>query len=390
MKNRKLTVAVLAAFAIIVCAFTVTGCANNKVYYTIDELPAHVENVSAASDAGYESDGKGTYFNKGTAINITVNLEIGYRIGTLKVFANDEELELVPDNVSASNTLYSTKEKYTVEDAFTVRFSGTPEVITSSVRVTYNDARTENAAYEDDIFLKFSGSDTEYTLKQFKGRNNTVSVKGNEKFGLFVYTKGYDKVGLTSNSTLTDAAENPEVYPLSEFIIKDGKYGIYYNAQVFSDKVFTLDLSLVDGVQIELSKTDTNDRIRLDNDFFAIKVNGSEKPFHSDFGKAYVDFEDYDANGEVKVEIEFAAAVQAKFGDITDGLYFKSNCEGLAVSFRKIAPSKIELTLKRAYAYSERQNGDKTEMDTQYAYRYYFETNLYDKMAAAGFIIPEV
>lgn len=389
MKNRKLAVAVLATFAIIVCAFTVTACANNKVYYTIDALPAHVESVSAASDAGYESDGKGTYFNKGTAINITVNLEIGYRLGSLKVYANDEELELIPDNAAPSNTVYKTKEKYTVEDAFTIKFSGTPEVITSSVRVTYYDGRPQNADYEEDIFFKFDGSDTEFTLRQFKGRNNTVSVNGTEEFGLFVYTKGYDKVGYTSNSTLSDAADQPAVYPHSEFIVKDGKYGIYYSARIFSDTVLTLDLALVDGVQIELGKSGTNDRILLENEFFKIKVNGNEKPSHSEFLKAYVDFEDYDANGEAKVEIEFAAAVQSKFGDITEGLYFKSNCEGQAIPFKKVAPSKIEFTLKRAYAYSERQNGDKTEMDTQYAYRYYFDTNLYEKMAAAGFVIPE-
>lgn len=124
--KKKLIGTLLSAVIVLICAFVFCGCEHDKVYYTVAEKPAHVKTVAVASNSGTISDDDGTFFNKGTAVNVTVLLDGGYGIGNLKVFANGRELEMIPASGAPDNTAYLTKETYEVEEDFQITFSGEP------------------------------------------------------------------------------------------------------------------------------------------------------------------------------------------------------------------------------------------------------------------------
>ena len=126
--KKKLIGVVLSVVLVLTCAFVFCACEHDKVYYTVAEKPAHVKTVAVASNSGTISDNNGTFFNKGTAVNVTVILDSGYGIGNLKVFANGEELEMIPASGEPDNTTYLTKETYEVEEEFQITFSGEPSL----------------------------------------------------------------------------------------------------------------------------------------------------------------------------------------------------------------------------------------------------------------------
>ncbi len=123
MKKKLIGVALSVVIAL-TCAFVFCACEHDKVYYTIAEKPAHVKTVAVASNSGTVSDDNGTFFNKGTAVNVSVMLDGGYGWGTLKVFANGEELEMIPASGAPDNTTYITKETYEVSEDFEITFGG--------------------------------------------------------------------------------------------------------------------------------------------------------------------------------------------------------------------------------------------------------------------------
>ncbi len=125
MKKKIIGVALSVVMAL-TCAFVFCACENDKVYYTVAEKPAHVKTVSVASNSGTIGDDNGTFFNKGTAVNVTVMLDGGYEWGTLKVFVNGQELEMIPTSGAPDNTTYLTKETYEVKEEFKITFSGEP------------------------------------------------------------------------------------------------------------------------------------------------------------------------------------------------------------------------------------------------------------------------
>lgn len=131
--KKKLFGFVLTVILALTAAFVFTACQNDKVYYTVAEKPAHVKTVSVASNSGTIGDDNGTFFNKGTAVNVTVMLEGGYEWGTLRVLLNGEELEMIPTSGAADNTTYLTKETYEVKEEFQITFSGEPSAKQNSV-----------------------------------------------------------------------------------------------------------------------------------------------------------------------------------------------------------------------------------------------------------------
>lgn len=126
--KKKIIGAIVSVVIVLTCAFVFCGCEHDKVYYTVAEKPAHVKTVAVASNSGTISDDNGTFFNKGTAVNVTVMLDSGYGWGNLKVFANGKELEMIPTSGAPDNTTYLTKESYEVEEDFQITFSGEPNL----------------------------------------------------------------------------------------------------------------------------------------------------------------------------------------------------------------------------------------------------------------------
>lgn len=124
--KRSLSVITVAVAVLLTVVFA--GCEKTKVRYTIENNASHVENVVIASESGALADGEGSYFYKGTPLTVTVYLEAGYGIGTVKLAINDEEQELVPMNGDDLNTAYKLKENYVTEtERITVTLTGNAE-----------------------------------------------------------------------------------------------------------------------------------------------------------------------------------------------------------------------------------------------------------------------
>ena len=146
MKKNLLTF-MLALCLVIPCAVMLSACGgNNKCRCTIDDtLPEYVS-FDISDNGSYSSDDKGIYFDKDKNLTITIRFELGYDIGTLKVFANGEEINLIKDNDTYTGS-------YTCTQDFSITFTGTTEMVVSNINLKYEPFINIDE-YENDIYMK--------------------------------------------------------------------------------------------------------------------------------------------------------------------------------------------------------------------------------------------
>ena len=114
-------------FAIIPTILLLSACgkkAPKYYYFTVDELPSHISDVMITNtNGGYGSDSKGKFLVDGDTAEISIYIEEGYTLGTLKVLSNGEELTLDEE----SETFYKATFKPTKDFAITFTGSVTPK-----------------------------------------------------------------------------------------------------------------------------------------------------------------------------------------------------------------------------------------------------------------------
>ncbi len=128
--KKKLTLTLLALVCALCCAFSLAACgdkgANNSVTGTIATLPEHVSYIYIDSSAYNNDGGRSFSGTKNTELEIRVELEYCYDIGTLKMLINGAEAQLTPHTDEYTNNvvegMYSCK--YTPTADFEITFDG--------------------------------------------------------------------------------------------------------------------------------------------------------------------------------------------------------------------------------------------------------------------------
>lgn len=116
----KIATFMLFAFAPVLLLLSACGLKAPKYYYfTVNDLSSHVSEVKVTNtnDGGY-SDEKGEFLEEGEVAEVAIYIEDGYKLGTLKVLSNDEELALVSENE------YCYKATFEPTKDFVIKFSG--------------------------------------------------------------------------------------------------------------------------------------------------------------------------------------------------------------------------------------------------------------------------
>lgn len=110
--------------------FAMVACVDNKIFY---ELPYDIEGVLSINaqneDMTYHYEGgKGTYFNKGEKITITIQIANEYTMGTFKLLLNDIELTF-----TATDDNNYVSSEVVVEDELKFTYSGETKKIEETV-----------------------------------------------------------------------------------------------------------------------------------------------------------------------------------------------------------------------------------------------------------------
>ena len=128
----KIATFMLFAFAPVLLLLSACGLKAPKYYYfTVDALPAHVSEVNVTNTNGGEySNEKGKFLENGEVAEVTIHIEDGYKLGTLKVLSNDEELALVSEGE------YAYKATFEPTKDFVIKFSGSVAPKTSFIRLS--------------------------------------------------------------------------------------------------------------------------------------------------------------------------------------------------------------------------------------------------------------
>ena len=155
----------LFAFAPVLLLLSACGLKAPKYYYfTVNDLSSHVSEVNVTNTNGGEySDEKGKFLEKGEVAEVTIYIEDGYKLGTLKVLSNDEELALVSENE------YCYKATFEPTEDFAITFTGAVAPKTSFIRLSVGSMYS---GYHDNIMKEID----KYVVFGKKERKNKSRV----------------------------------------------------------------------------------------------------------------------------------------------------------------------------------------------------------------------
>ena len=137
-KKTFLKIAILTLFVFVPILALFTACGGNApkyFYFTVDTLPAHIEEISVLNITGGKgSDKKGDFLVKGDVAEVRFYIEEGYTLGSLKVLSNGEELAISQE--SGTNCYRAT---FTPTKDFAITFTGAVAPKVATVRLAVGD-----------------------------------------------------------------------------------------------------------------------------------------------------------------------------------------------------------------------------------------------------------
>lgn len=375
MKKNLLTF-MFALCLIIPCAVMLSACGgNNKCCCTIeDTLPEYVT-FDISDNGSYSSDDKGVYFDKDKNLTITIRFELGYDIGTLKVFANGEEINLIKNNGEYTGS-------YTCTQDFSITFTGTTEMVVSNINLKYEPFINIDE-YENDIYMKIVNYENYgftkeiYTLSEIKimaSNGINMNVRALEPFEYYIYANGYN-FGIENFQSIVAGDD----YALSDhkeyFYHEDDNYGLKYSINFYENANLVLAPYISESIDIQVSGNGT-----LDNDLYKITVNNEDRD--------YVEYSDFNSNNKPVMNIELKKYNDNDYKSIYDSMSIQFAYTNIPFQIIQSGENaKISITLEKPFNYANDELGN---IDTQYLDRYYINTDLFQKLIDANLTVDVV
>lgn len=284
-KKKFYKLAVFILFAIIPTVLLLSACgkkAPKYYYFTVDALPSHVSEVRVQNTTGgYGSDSKGKFLTDGDIAEISIYIEEGYTLGTLKVLSNGEELSLTQEGE------YAYKATFEPTKDFAIRFAGAVAPKVANVRLAVGDMLYPS--YHDRFMVEIDRYDL-FGLE--KGKMNFTEFKqAVENIGsspaqtnydtpitVSVYSVGaYDfaisepiSVRILNNDGYTNIGYNEKVEKIIDE--ENQKYGYKHTIRFSQNHTITINDEVVEEYTVDF--VHDWDSVSMNKDLFTLSVNG--------------------------------------------------------------------------------------------------------------------
>lgn len=409
MKNRRLF-SLSSILTLIASSFTLASCGKSKFYLNLDEssLPAGIEGIELFTS----SDEKGHYCYEGHEVSIDVRLDIGYTIGSLKLFAGTDEISL-------SNEMHEEKRiytgYYTPTESVTLTTTGSPSLVKNSLDVYFNinDYTSSQFEYQPDISgsyieitnyaeLKNAGMTgiikERYTIEEIskiKGTKLSLgNIPGNMTFDFKLVSDFHS--GLSIEPAYVPIEEGSESsnfrYLWSNIKLNENKLVNTYSHSMGDSSGLILNLNKKNYVTLSLRNQEGQQLlIPSSNNIYDVAINDSISNNDNSGEEFSLDIFKAD-DAKLKWELRFKEIEQSKFDAIASEVKFVIDDKEIPVIPVINSESKtIALNLDKpyTYGYTNSENEDPDKIIDQYVYMYFVKTNLVDLIEAQGLIIDK-
>ena len=383
-KNIFLKIATFMIFAFAPVLLLLSACGSKApkyFYFTVDALPAHVSEVNVTNTNGGEySDEKGKFLEKGEVAQITIYIEEGYTLGTLKVLSNGEELTLTEDGE------YCYKATFEPTEDFAITFTGAVAPKTSFIRLSVGSMYS---GYHDRIMVEIDRYDLfglekeTMTFAEFKeavanAGYSVYQVDYNTQIAISVYTVGeYDFaisgpicVQILNGSHFTGIGYTDNVEKIVDE--ENQKYGYKHTLRFYEDNTITINDEVLNEYRIDFIHD--WDNISMNKDLFALSVNGEDRAVASSYEyiQGVIKFSDFTGTELPKLKIEFLKYGDENYRNFYDALTF----DLAGTSAQKSADgSYVEIEFDKYYNYDFEHD------------RYIVSTNVLELLKAMDMVV---
>ena len=327
----KIAILTLFVFVPILALFTACGGkAPRYFYFTVDALPAHIEQISVLNTTGgYGSDSKGKFLGKGEVAEIRFFIEEGYNLGTLKVLSNGEELAISQED--DSNCYKAT---FTPTKDFAITFTGAVAPKVANIRLAVGDellypSYHDRIMVEIDKYELFGLEKGKMSFTEFKAAvSSPAQINYDTPITVSVYTVGaYDfaihkqnSVWILNNDNYTGIGYNKQVEKIIDE--ENQKYGYKHTIRFFKDNTITIQDEVVEKYTVAF--VHDGDTVSMNKDLFTLSVNGEIRA--ETLGQGYfqgiIKFSDFAGTELPKLKIDFLKYADENYKNFYDALTF--------------------------------------------------------------------
>ena len=363
LKKKFYKLAIFILFAIIPTIILLSACgkkAPKYYYFTVDALPAHVSEVRVQNTTGgYGYDSKGKFLPDGDIAEISIFIEQGYELGTLKVLINGEVLPLNDEGYN----YYKATFKPTKDFAITFAGAVAPKVAYISLAV--EKSYPNYPEYHDRIMVEIDRYDLfglekeKMNFAEFKQaveniRSSPVQTNYDTPITVSVYTIGeYDfailsgDVKILNNDNYTGIGYKEQVEKIIDE--ENQKYGYKYTIRFSENNKIIISDGLVKEYTVAFVYGD--DTVSMNKELFTLSVNGETRVV--DLGYEYirgkVKFSDFKGTELPKLKIDFLRYADANYKNFYDALTF--DLAGTQAQ-RSADGSYVEIEIDKYYNYN--------------------------------------
>ena len=354
----KIAILTLFVFVPILALFTACGGkAPRYFYFTVDALPAHIEQISVLNTTGgYGSDSKGKFLTDGDIAEIRFFIEEGYNLGSLKVLSNGEELAISQED--DSNCYKAT---FTPTKDFAITFAGAVAPKVANIRLAAGGDMLYSS-YHDRIMVEidkyelFGLKKGKMSFAEFKTAvSSPAQINYDMPITVSVYTVGaYDfaihkqnSVRILNNDGYTNIGYNEKVEKIIDE--ENQKYGYKHTIRFLKDNTITIQDEVVEEYIVDF--VHDWDHVSINNDLFALSVNGETRAKTSGYYyiQGVIKFSDFAGTERPKLKIDFLKYADENYKNFYDALTF--DLAGTQAQ-RSADGSYVEIEFDKYYNYN--------------------------------------
>ena len=326
----KIAILTLFVFVPILALFAACGGkAPRYFYFTVDALPAHIEQISVLNTTGgYGSDSKGKFLTDGDIAEIRFFIEEGYNLGTLKVLSNGEELAISQEDDSNCYTATFTPTK-----DFAITFTGAVAPKVANIRLAVGDMLYPS--YHDRIMVEIDRYDLfglekgKMSFAEFKNIGSSFAqINYDTPITVSIYTVGaYDfaihkqnSVRILNNDGYTNIGYNEKVEKIIDE--ENQKYGYKHTIRFSQNNTITIHDEVKEEYIIDF--VHDWDKVSMNKDLFTLSVNDEirAKTSGDDYIQGVIKFSDFTGTELPKLKIDFLKYADENYKTFYNALTF--------------------------------------------------------------------
>ena len=307
---------------------------------------------------GYGSDSKGKFLTDGDIAEISIYIEEGYTLGTLKVLSNGEELTLTEEGE------YAYKATFEPTKDFVITFAGAVAPKVANIRLAVGSmmypSYHDRIMVEIDRYELFGLEKGKMNFAEFKQAvenigNSPLQINYDTPITVSVYTVGaYDfaileptNVRILNDDNYTGIGYKEQVEKIIDE--ENQKYGYKHTFRFSKNNTITIQDEVVEEYIVNF--VHDWDSVSMNKDLFTLSVNGEIRAKTSgyDYIQGVIKFSDFTGTELPKLKIDFLKYADENYKNFYDALTF--DLAGTQAQ-RSADGSYIEIEFDKYYNYN--------------------------------------